>query len=249
MTIIKLNLRTLKAVEDFCPVFIESNGEELSQLQLLRLITSSATTELVDVAQVDHASQCGRIVSFDFSSHDWTNFNGTVQEYVSLILIRNLCDIFFGAIVDGIPFQKLGIAELHSKTDPARFRDFNRWFSRVRLLTVPQIIDEYRRLTRIAFRIRKSSPLVLLCEGIDNVGNDTFLSFIRTDILNANTSLVLLCSGRGIRDIVDELQNSSLHCSRSTLTVTNNDPIPKQLKRKRKYSRRVKQKRPCHHDP
>ena len=210
-------------------VFVNCQNNKPTQSDLLRFLGSPLLDGFVDIERIDMAGQYGRVFFVDFRSDLWDTSLYTPTSFIRMSLIKVICSIFNGSIVDGIPF---------SSRDPHKFREFQDWFHRASTLTLSGMISELRRLTRIAFRAHSSSPVVLVIAGVDCVNDDEFTRIIREDFEMTQRPLIIVCEGNRSHYLLDSLQDETRPMTSSSIKITNGET--KRLKRKRRYARRIR---------
>jgi hypothetical protein len=211
-------------------LFVNCQNNEPTRSDLLRFLGSPLLDGFVDIESIDMAGQYGRVFFIDFRSGVWDSTQHTPTSFIRMNLINSLSLIFNGTIVDGVPF---------SAHEPNKFAEFQDWFHRVSNLTLSGLLSEVRRLTRIAFRARSSSPVVLVVAGIDRVDDDEFAQVIRGDFEMTQRPVILVCESNRTDCLLDRLrQDDKRPMTSSSITITNGET--KRPKRKRKYARRIR---------
>ena len=211
-------------------VFVNCPTSEPTGSDLLRLLSSPLLDGFIDTDSIDTAGQYGRIALVDFRSTVWETNTTTPSVFIRGTIVGLLCSIFNETIVDGIPFT------VH---EPGKYREFKEWFNRVSTISITAMIAEFRRLTRIAFRVHRSSPVVLIIAGIDRIPDDTFVSLIKDDLDTTERPIILVCEGSHTRAVLDQLRDTVPRASSSSIMITNNESTSPR-KRKRKISRKIK---------
>ena len=75
--------------------------------------------------KIEQAISCGRILSFDFSKHEYEIQSvGDIVSFFTRLMIHYLCYLFEEKRVDGIDFAYLKFYELHMEH---KNKSFNEW--------------------------------------------------------------------------------------------------------------------------
>jgi hypothetical protein len=100
----------------------------------------------------------GRILSFDFahvSTETAIPNQEDIRTFFTRLMIYFLCRMFHGTLVNGIYFEEIVFSNVVSfKGRQDRFHD---WKKRCLQFDADGMMDEYIRLTNIAFRVKCSS--------------------------------------------------------------------------------------------
>ena len=144
---------------------------------------------------IGHAIATGRILSFDFTSGNIKN-EEDVYSFFPRLMVFFLCRIFDGKQVDGINFQQIKSFNEVSTASGQQLK-FKRWLLEWRNTQGTEaMIDEYIRLTNIAFGTTHDAPPVFLLDEIQNLCYPTNVisSFLRDKIPQMHSQLSLLLS-------------------------------------------------------
>jgi hypothetical protein len=209
-------------------LFVDCPDSDPACSDLLRLVSSPLMEMMIDREQIDMAAQCGRICFVNFRSALW-NQSYTIVTYIQTSIINLLCSLFNGQVVDGIPFT------IH---EPGKFREFRDWFDQVSKLTVSGTISEFRRLTRIAFRVHRTCPIVMILAGMDAVSDEEFQQLVQEDLALSQRHLIFLCQGNRKRNWSGKLGRIDRPISRSSISYTHSEIKPRS--KRRRFARRIK---------
>lgn len=158
--------------QKYRPIVI-STSRGMGKTFLLKIFGMQKVPEHLACAEVQKAGLCGRILSFDFSRDDNTiQSDDDVYTFFQRLMVFYLCRLFDGSNVDGINFARKDMLEIsdlwRSKTTRSGGKTtLDRWFQKCYVFRVDEIIDEYIRLTNIAFDVNYDFPPVFL---LDEVG-------------------------------------------------------------------------------
>jgi hypothetical protein len=171
------------------------------------------------------AIHSGRVLSFDFAKAVAENpiaLQEDIRSFFTRLMIYFLCRMFDGTQVGGIHFEKIsrfGDVGLYT----GRQRAFRVWCKMCLLFSADDMMDEYIRLTNIAFGVECDAPPVFLLDEIQSLCKPTsiqsklrnddngivchsFLSLLLTQ-LAGRYNPVCICTGTnsgGIFTITDE---------------------------------------------
>ncbi|KAI8903321.1 hypothetical protein EDD86DRAFT_97995 [Gorgonomyces haynaldii] len=175
---------------------------------------------------IGEALAYGRVLSFDFagvSVSEAIPSQEEIQAFFTRLMIYFLCSLFHGTLVDGIHFQRISVfsqvRNAHGK--PGRF---GRWLDNCLQLSADDMMDEYIRLTNIAFGVKSNAPPVFLLDEVqglclstaiqskfDNnqVVNHTYLSYLLTQLAGKHKP-VCICTGTNSGNIMDVTEKSKI---------------------------------------
>ncbi|KAJ2989494.1 hypothetical protein HDV02_004970 [Globomyces sp. JEL0801] len=140
----------------------------------------------------------GRILSFDFAGtavETAIPSQSEIRTFFTRLMVYFLCRMFHGTQVDGIHFEETEFSNV--KFFSGRQGKFNSWKKACLELGADRMMDEYIRLTNLAFKVNCSSPPVFLLDEIqgllkpttvqsmykdDQVVNHSFLSLLLTQL-------------------------------------------------------------------
>ena len=105
-----------------------------------------------------------------------------------------LCQLFDGTEVDGMYFEKSeGFEDLPISSKQPKFNDWKkRWLN---IYNVDSMIDEYIRLTNIAFKSSCSTPPVFLFDEVQTICYTTDEKSSHNEKIHTGLSLVLTALG------------------------------------------------------
>ena len=117
------------------------------------------------------AMSTGRIISFDFASAEARTAvpeEKDIETFFTRLMIYFLCLMFHGCQVDGIRFE---IIRQFSDVSIwiGRQEKFKNWLIESRRLKADHMMDEYIRLTNIAFGVECTAPPVFLLDEIQGL--------------------------------------------------------------------------------
>jgi hypothetical protein len=161
----------------------------------------------------------GRILSFDFASADARTAMATQEEdietFFTRLMIYFLCRMFDGTQVDGIYFKKISQFATVTTIIGSQ-RRFEMWLKNSLKLNADDMMDEYIRLTNLAFGVSCMSPPVFLLDEIqvllrpttvsstfknDQVVYHSFLSLLLTQLAGKHKP-VCICTGTNSGNII-----------------------------------------------
>ncbi|KAJ3324660.1 hypothetical protein HDV06_006553, partial [Boothiomyces sp. JEL0866] len=181
------------------------------------------------------ALKYGRILSFDFASAAARTAIPTqedIETFFTRLMIYFLCRMFDGTQVDGIHFEETEFSNVISFI--GRQDRFNSWKKGCLQFGADRMMDEYIRLTNLAFGVNCSSPPVFLLDEIqgllepttvksmfknDQVVYHSFLSFLLTQLAGKHKP-VCICTGTNSGNIINITEKSKIipqYLSLSTL--------------------------------
>ena len=144
---------------------------------------------------IQEALSLARVVSFDFSADI---FSDDIYTFVQRLMIFFLCHLFGGKQVDCIHFE--GIKDFRNLVEfKGKQTKFNDWKTDCLKMDVESIINEYIRLTNIAFRVDSKIPPVFLFDEIQSLTRSiakchTRLSLLLTQLATSHNP-VCICTG------------------------------------------------------
>ncbi|MEN9647657.1 MAG: hypothetical protein RLY57_461, partial [Candidatus Parcubacteria bacterium] len=184
---------------------------------------------------LENSKKCGRVVSFDCSTMtfakkayeanamdmDQKDMFPSLEQFFPCLLIFFLCRMFDGYTVDGILFKKAG-GVYKVLSHQGHQTKFNEWINKWREKPVDACIEEYIRLTNIAFDKNfsaKDAPLVFLLDEVQQWthvtkfkskkdGYHTIISKLLT--LLANSRPVCVCAGTSIGKLFEITDKSAI---------------------------------------
>ena len=178
--------------DKYWPVII-STSRGMGKTFLLKKFGMQKIKDNLKTDIIGNAIATGRILSFDFTSGSIKN-EDDVYSFFPRLMVFFLCRIFDGTQVDGINFEKTEFDLVSSHR--GRNLNFNQWLSKVARYRTEAMVDEYIRLTNIAFGTTHDAPPVFLLDEIQNLCHPTNVtsSFLRDKTPQIHSQLSLLLS-------------------------------------------------------
>ena len=213
-----------RMVEKYQPI-ICSTSRGMGKTAFMEAVGMQLVKPNLKSKSIEDAVKYGRILSFDFASSA-AEFAVPSQEdirtFFTRLMIYFLCRMFDGTLVGGIHFQKiLSFSEVVSTVrDPM----FNEWKSKWLPADADNMMDEYIRLTNIAFGVTCSSPPVFLLDEIQGlckettvqskfqgvkIVNHSFLSLLLTQLAGRHKP-VCICTGTNSGNIITISEKSKI---------------------------------------
>jgi hypothetical protein len=158
-------------------VLAECSSSARQNLRIIKLIEAV----FPDIGSaVNNSSQLGNIVSFDFRLFSENiHLVDTGSSFAIDLLIYHICWIFQFHVLDDIPFLPISMEALRDGKIDERFAVFAQWINRCRAGSISEMLDEYYRLTKVGFKVKSRSRIVLVFFGVDLlVGNNSLVSFL-----------------------------------------------------------------------
>ena len=181
----------------FTSIFIEA--VHTSHHSIFKLLFATAT----DIcSKVEIASQFGRIVGFNLIELQ-SIYIDPIRLPV-LLLIKHICGIFSGNVVSGIPFIHVDLNPLARGDVSTPFKTLNNWLNWSLSLSLSDMIREFDRLNRIAFKVSRTSTLVFLLTNADPCSARMLVDLLR-EFLKSNKPPLAIISGRNLDEISDPL--------------------------------------------
>ena len=167
----------------------------------------------------------GRILSFDFASAAAETAipnQEDIRSFFPRLMIYFLCRMFDGTQVDAIHFEKTEFSNVISFI--GRHGKFNSWKNGCLQFGADRMMDEYIRLTDLAFGVNCSSPPVFLLDEIQGLLKPTtvqsmfkdgqvvyhsFLSLLLTQ-LAGKYKPVCICTGTNSGNIINMTEKSKI---------------------------------------
>jgi hypothetical protein len=180
----------------------------------------------------------GRILSFDFAGAAARNAVRTeddIETFFTRLMLYFLCRMFDGTQVDGIHFYQTEFNNVVSFI--GRQGRFNSWKKDCLQFGADRMMDEYIRLTNIAFGVNCSSPPVFLLDEIqglckpttiqskfkdDQVVYHSFLSFLLTQLAGRHKP-VCICTGTNSGNIINITEKSKIIPQFVSLSTLHNE--------------------------
>lgn len=222
-----INTQSTERQQKYMP-FIISTSRGMGKTFLLQKIGAQDVPKGLENPRIREAAKRGRILSFDFAAKaaDAPKTVNAVRRFPVHLMIFSLCNLFGGAQVDGIHFEKMVFLS-HVATYKGTQRKFNGWLSKCLALSTSDMILEYTRLTNIAFQDTESEcsepPVSLfdevqaVCEETDvmstlpgRVARHTLLTLLLTE-LSVSMQPICICTGTNDGGILNITAKSSIN--------------------------------------
>ena len=149
------------------PVFIIGN-RGMGKTFLLKMFGLQKVPAVVVNEHTMNAGKYGRILSFDFKAAEFDRTTEGMRNFFPHLMIFFLCRLFDGCVVDGILFEEIPSVNLVPSFETTHDR-FNMWKDRLVRSCSDTMIDEYIRLTNIAFNVDCGSLPVFLLDEIQEL--------------------------------------------------------------------------------
>ena len=180
--------------EKYWPIII-STSRGMGKTFLLKKFGMQQIKDNLKTDIIGHAITTGRILSFDFMKNPNAIQNeNDVYSFFPRLMVFFLCRIFDGTQVDGINFEKIKSFD-EVATASGKQLKFKRWLLEWQNTHGTEaMIDEYIRLTNMAFGIKEITPPVFLLDEIQKLCCPTNVesSFSRDGISQKHSQLSLL---------------------------------------------------------
>lgn len=157
--------------DKYWPVII-STSRGMGKTFLLKKFGMQKIKDNLKTDIIGHAVASGRILSFDFASGSIQNEND-VYSFFPRLMVFFLCRIFDGTQVDGINFQQIKSFNEVSTVTGQQLK-FKKWLLEWQNTHGTEaMIEEYIRLTNIAFGTTHDAPPVFLLDEIQTLCHPT----------------------------------------------------------------------------
>ncbi len=209
--------------QKFMPIII-STSRGMGKSFLLKMFGRQKLEAHLLSTDICQAVSCGRILSFDFAK-EATAIQSVedVQSFFPRLMIFFLCRMFQGTEVDGIHFE-----EIKSFSNVINYSGkqstFNLWIAEWKQSSAERMMDEYIRLTNIAFGKNYMFPPVFLLDEIqrlcvsteiissyapDGPKNHSLLSLLLTELAGKHRP-ICICTGTNNGNIISITEYSSI---------------------------------------
>jgi hypothetical protein len=227
--------------QKYWPIII-STSRGMGKTFLLKMIGMQKVKDHLKNAWIQDAKACGRVLSFDFLKNpNAIKCEKDIDSFFPRLMVYFLCLIFDGRQVDGINFSKLGpFADVG--TFVGNQKKFNEWKKCCLQKDLDDMMDEYMRLTNIAFSVDpdsemyKAPPVFLfdevqwICGSADTISmfdksnprSHTLLSLMLTK-LSTRHRPICICTGTNNGEILSISEKSSIFPQVLSLTPLVND--------------------------
>jgi hypothetical protein len=211
-----------KGTQDKYTPFLLTASRGMGKTFFLKAVGSHRVPEEYKNQRIQDAIDTGRIISFELNRILLSITVQEIREFPTHLLIFYLCNLFKKSQVDGMYFD--GISEVcRVKAFRGTQKKFRAWISYYRDSNASEMIDEYIRLTNLAFKTTTMAPPVFL---LDNVRNfcysrplknpgqdeevkDAPLSMILRNLSQSKLQPICICAGSNHVDVMDSIPNMS----------------------------------------
>jgi hypothetical protein len=168
----------------FTPIAITSS-KGTGKTFFMKMFALQRFKDNYKIKTVEEAKNCGRIISFDFKRQKVTiRSPRKALSFIKRLLIFYLCLNFQGTYVDGIYFETIPFDCITRK----KSIQFSEWFN----LSLDSMIEEYMRLTNIAFKVDCKIPPIFLFDEIQELKKS--LSILLSS-MSQEYKPICICSG------------------------------------------------------
>ena len=146
--------------QKYWPIVI-STTKGMGKTFLLKKLGSQQLKSNLKCPLIQEAISCGRIITFDFikESESLEDLED-LYSFFARLMVYHLCLLFDGTRVDGINFKKIHSFKDVGKT-VGKHKSFDNWLKKWQNSQGTAFtIDEYIRLTNIAFKVNNNTPPV-----------------------------------------------------------------------------------------
>ena len=156
--------------------FIISTSRGMGKTFFLKMIGSQSLKDELKLPCIQEAISVGRVLSFDFAK-DLSEMKSSISvtddifSFFQKLMVYFLCHLFQGKQVDGINFEPQEFRNVSSLTGEQG--NFDEWKNRCLNLSVESMIDEYIRLTNIAFETKSDVPPIFLLDEVQSLNKTT----------------------------------------------------------------------------
>ena len=210
--------------DKYQPIII-STSRGMGKTFLMKCVGSQNVKEGFECDLIKDALNYGRVLSFDFAgaaTETAISSQEDIKTFFTRLMIFFLCRMFDGTEVDGIHFQQSEFQDI--TTFFGNHRKFSDWKRECLTLGVDRMIEEYIRLTNIAFHVDCDSPPVFLLDEIQGLCKPTtvqskfqenqiiyhsFLSLLLTQLAGKHKP-ICICTGTNNGNIVQITEMSRI---------------------------------------
>lgn len=203
------------------PIII-STSRGMGKTFLLKMVGMQKVKDELKNSWIVQAGCYGRIVSFDFTKSRTIIQNLIdTQTFFAKLMIFHLCKLFANRSVDGIHFDEISNVDQVSAFQGAQ-SEFNQWKARALSWRLDAVIDEYIRLTNIAFGVKCEVPPVFLLDEIQIICKDagikstaysnlnhTFLSLLLSELAGKHMP-ICVCTGTNDGNLISVAEMTSI---------------------------------------
>ena len=200
---------------------------------LLKMIALQKVPPGLECKLFKEAGKYGRILSFNFKNFPGELSADSSRLFFPTLMVWFLSRIFNGCEVDGIHFEQCAFADVASfEGKQARINDWKR--DCLKSPITDDMIEEYIRLTNIAFNVECSTPPVFLLDDIQMVckrskvhsrvdnRRSSFLSLLLTE-LAGKINPVCTCTGTNNGKLLNLTERSAIMPKVMSLTPLKRD--------------------------
>ena len=148
------NVIAERNVGKYRPIII-STSRGMGKSALMAAVGLQHVKKELENELIRDALDSGRVITFDFSLA-WKRMRkeADIYHFFTNLMINELCRMFQDRMVDGILFRNM-----HNDVYGERFEgELKEWYLKVSGLSVDLMMDEYIRLTNIAFGVDCNAP-------------------------------------------------------------------------------------------
>ena len=224
-------------VEKYQPI-ICSTSRGMGKTALMEAIGMQLVKPNLKNKLLGDALAYGRILSFDFAcaaAETAIPTQDDIRTFFTRLMIYFLCRLFSEAQVDGIVFEEAEFSNI--LTSVGKQTRFNEWKTDCLKLGADRMMDEYIRLTNLAFGVTCFSPPVFLLDEIqvlceptsvksklqnDHVVYHTYLSLLLAQLASTHKP-VCICTGTNSGKIISITEKSNVIPSFVHLSIFNDE--------------------------
>ena len=228
--------------QKYWPIII-STSRGMGKTFLLKMVGMQKVKAELKNVWIEDAIQCGRVLSFDFAKETINPAIETSEDintFLASLMVYFLCLHFDGTQVDGINFEKIDFKNVVKFV--GKQKKFNDWKSKYLQHGPDVMIEEYMRLTNIAFSVDPktemyNAPPVFLFDEVQSLTKPTgiqskflqnnpqfhtLLSLLLTALATKHYP-VCICTGTSNGEIISITDNSVIIPQVLSLTPLVND--------------------------
>ncbi|TPX54760.1 hypothetical protein CcCBS67573_g09539 [Chytriomyces confervae] len=173
--------------QKYTPFIISGMGKTF----FLKCVGSQRLKPDLQCPQLVEAAAHGRVLSFDFARNPMQFKEAKKADaFLRQLMVFFLCRMFDGCEVDGIRFQSLPF--LRIEEHEAGQLKFKQWLYSCWWRSVEEMIDEYVRLTNLAFGVSSGAPLVFLFDEVQRLCSPTNVEANHRQDKHTELSLLLI---------------------------------------------------------
>ena len=218
------HIYSLREREKYTPI-ICSTSRGMGKTAFMQAIGMQSVKENLKNKWILDAIATGRILSFDFAKAEVETAipeQKDIRTFFTRLMIYFLCQMFHGFQVDGICFQFVEFNDINSFR--GRQSKFSNWKSDMLNYGADRMMEEYMRLTNIAFGVECRAPPVFLLDEIQGLCIPTtvrskfetntiiyhsFLSLLLTQLAGKHKP-VCICTGTSNGGLIKITEKSAI---------------------------------------